>query len=57
MNANVKKWINRGGLVAIVVGVISYVATGGDVGTAGEIVTVAAGLTGTVLILIREILG
>lgn len=57
MNAQVKKWINRGGLVAIVVGVISYVATGGDAAGASEIVTVAAGLTGTVLILIREILG
>jgi len=57
MNANIKKLINRAGLVAILVGVVAYVATGGSVATATEIVTVAAGVTGTVLILIREILG
>ena len=57
MNSKTKKWINRGGLIAIVVGVVAYIATGGDAGTAGEIVTAAAGITGAVLILIREILG
>ena len=57
MNPKTKKWINRGGLIAIVVGVVAYIATGGDAGTAGEIVTAAAGITGAVLILIREILG
>ena len=57
MNSKTKKWINRGGLIAVVVGVVAYVATGGDAGTAGEIVTAAAGITGAVLILIREILG
>jgi hypothetical protein len=57
MSANAKKWINRGGLISIVVGVVAYVATGGDAGTAGEIVTAAAGITGAVLVLIREILG
>lgn len=57
MKATTKRWINRGGLIAIVVGVVAYVATGGDAGSAGEIVTAAAGITGAALILIREILG
>ena len=57
MKAEVKKWINRGGLVAIVIGVVAYVASGGSVATATEVLTVVAGVTGTVMILIREILG
>lgn len=57
MSANVKKWVNRGGLVAVAVGVVAFIVTGGDAGTAGEIVTMVAGITGTVLILIREIMG
>ena len=54
---DVKKWVNRGGLIAMAIGVIVYIATGGSAATAGEVVTVVAGVTGTVLILIRELLG
>ena len=57
MSAELKKWINRGGLIAIIIGVATYVATGGDAGTAGSMVTVVAGITGAVLVLIREVLG
>ena len=57
MSADVKKWVNRGGLIAVALGVAAYVATGGEAGTAGNIVTIVAGLTGTALILIRELLG
>lgn len=55
--AKVKAWINKGGLVAIIVGVIAFVATGGDAETAGRTVTIVAGVTGTVMIFIRELLG
>jgi uncharacterized membrane protein YeaQ/YmgE (transglycosylase-associated protein family) len=52
-----KKWINRGGLVAIIAGVIAYAVTGGSVESAGQIVTVTFGLVGAALVLIREVLG
>ena len=57
MSANVKKWVNRGGLAAVIIGVAAYVATGGDAEGAKSFVTIVSGLTGTVLILIRELLG
>ena len=57
MKAEAKKWINRGGLVAIIAGVVVYIATGGSVSTAAETVSVVAGITGAALILIRELLG
>lgn len=57
MSANVKKWLNRSGLIAVVVGIVLIVIGGGDTGaalaTAGTVATVA----GAVLVLIRELLG
>ena len=56
MNATVKKWINRGGLIAVVLGIVLIVVGGGDTGaaiaTAGTVATIA----GAVLVLIRELL-
>lgn len=55
MNPTVKKWLNRGGLIAIVLGTVGIVAGGGDTGaalqTAGEVATIA----GAVMVLVREI--
>jgi hypothetical protein len=57
MNPNIKIWINRGGLAAVVVGVVLIVIGGGDVAaamaTAGTVSTAFGGL----LVLIRELLG
>ena len=57
MKPEVKAWINRGGLIAIIVGVAVYIATGGDAAGAGQIVTVTAGIVGAALVLFRELLG
>ena len=55
MSAEVKKWVNRGGLIAIIVGVVAIVIGGGDTGaalaTAGTVATIA----GAVAVLVREI--
>ena len=55
--SEIKKAVNRAGLIAVVVGVVSYIATGGEAGSLGDIVTLTASLAGTALILIREIMG
>lgn len=56
MSANAKKWINRGGLFAVIVGFILLTVGGGDtaaaVDTAGTIVSIG----GALAVLIREIL-
>jgi hypothetical protein len=57
MSANAKKWINRGGLIGMIVGVVMIVIAGGDVGAATQTVGIVAGVAGTVMILIRELLG
>jgi len=55
MSAEVKKWVNRGGLIAIILGVVGIVIGGGDTGaalaTAGTVATIA----GAVAVLVREI--
>jgi len=56
MSANVKKWINRGGLVAMILGVVLVVVGGGDVAAATETVGIVAGIAGAILVLIREIM-
>lgn len=57
MSAEVKKWINRGGLIAMLVGVVLIVVGGGDVSAATETVGIVAGVAGTVMVLVRELLG
>ena len=56
MSANTKKWINRGGLIGMIVGVVLIVIGGGDVSAATETVGIVAGIAGTVMVLIRELL-
>lgn len=55
MSANVKKILNRGGLVAMIVGVVAIVIGGGDapgaLTTVGEVATIA----GAAMVLVREL--
>ena len=56
MSANVKRWINRGGLIAVVVGIVLIVVGGGDTGAAIETAGIVATIAGSVMVLIRELL-
>lgn len=56
MNANVKKWLNRGGLVAVIAGIVMIVVGGGDAGAAIDTAGTVAAIAGSVLVLIREVL-
>lgn len=56
MSATTKKWINRGGLLAVILGIVLIVAAGGDAQAAIQTAGVVAGIAGAVLVLFREIL-
>jgi len=55
VNANVKKWLNRGGLVAVIAGIVLIVVGGGDAGAAIDTAATVATIAGSVLVLIREV--
>jgi len=57
MNPKTKKWINRGGLVAMIIGVLLMVVGGGDTAAAIETAGKVASIAGSALVLIREVLG
>ena len=57
MNATVKKWLNRGGLAAVLVGVVLIIIGGGDVDATLQTAAVAATLGGALMVFIRELLG
>ena len=57
MSANTKKWVNRSGLVAMIVGAIAIVVAGGDMSAAQQTVATVATIAGSVLVLIREVIG
>ena len=57
MDTSIKKWINRSGLIMVAIGVTSYLLTGGDAGTAGNVVTSVSGIVGALLVLTRELMG
>ncbi len=57
MSANTKRWINRGGLIAVVAGIVLIVIGGGDTGAAIETAGTVATIAGAVLVFIRELLG
>lgn len=52
-----KKWLNRGGLVAMIVGAVLLAVGGGDMSSAMEAATLASTVAGSVLVLIREVMG
>lgn len=55
MSAGVKKVLNRGGLVAMIVGVVAITVGGGDTGNAIDVVGQVASIAGTVMVLVREV--
>lgn len=57
MNANVKKTLNRGGLIAVIIGIVAIVVAGGDAPAALETAGQAATIAGAVLVFVRELLG
>jgi hypothetical protein len=52
----VKKWLNRGGLGLMVVGVVAIVVAGGDAQSALDTAGKAASIAGTVMVFVRELL-
>jgi hypothetical protein len=55
MSANVKKWINRGGLIAMIAGIVMIVAAGGDTTVAIGTVGTVAEIVGAIAVLLREL--
>lgn len=56
MSPNVKKWVNRGGLVAVIVGFLAITFAGGDVSSAATTATQIATAASAILIAVRELL-
>lgn len=56
MSAETKKWINRGGLIAVILGIVGIVVGGGDTSAAIETAGTVATIAGAVMVLIREVL-
>lgn len=55
-NPNVKMWLNRGGLFAVVIGVVLIIVGGGDVANAIEVAGKVATIGGSIMVFIREVL-
>jgi len=55
MSANVKKWLNRGGLGAMVVGAVALVIGGGDMSAAQQTVAQVSTIAGAVIVFVREL--
>jgi hypothetical protein len=55
MSPKVKKWLNRGGLIAMIVGVVAITVGGGDTSAALETAGEAAAIAGTAAVLVREL--
>jgi hypothetical protein len=56
MSADAKKWLNRGGLIAVALGIIGIVAGGGDTGAALELGGTVASIAGAIVLIIKEII-
>ena len=56
MDPKIKKMLNRGGLIAVGIGIVAIVIGGGDTGAALDIAGTVASIAGAIVILIREIL-
>jgi len=57
MNPKIKVWLNRGGLIAMIVGAVAIVVGGGDAGSALDTVGTAIAIAGGVMVFVRELLG
>ena len=55
MSAQVKKILNRGGLIAVILGVVAIVVGGGDTSAALETAGTVASIAGAAVILVREL--
>lgn len=55
MSPEVKRWLNRGGLVAVILGIVAIVVGGGDTGAALETAGTVAAIAGAAAVLLREI--
>ena len=55
MSATVKKWMNRGGLIAVIAGIVMIVVAGGDTEAALQTAGLVAGIAGSLIIIVREI--
>ena len=57
ISANVKRWMNRGGLLGVVAGIVLIVVGGGDTGAAIETAGTVAAIAGAAMVFIRELIG
>ena len=55
MSAIVKKWMNRGGLLSVIAGIVMIVIAGGDPESALQTAGLVAGIAGSLIIIVREI--
>lgn len=55
MNENGKKWINRGGLLAVILGMIAIQVSGGDASAALELAGKISTVSGIALVALREL--
>ena len=55
MSPAIKKALNRGGLIAMIAGVVAIVVGGGDTGSAIDTIGTVATIAGSAAILVREI--
>lgn len=55
MSSGLKKALNRGGLIVIILGVVGITVGGGDAGAALETAGQVGTVVGSLLILVREI--
>ena len=57
MNPKVKKWLNRGGLIGMMICIAAITIGGGDADAAMETAGIVSGLVGVGLGIVRELLG
>lgn len=55
MSADLKKLLNRGGLIVVIAGVVAITIGGGDTSSALETAGQVGAVVGSLLILVREI--
>ena len=56
MSDNLKAWVNRIGIVAVIVGIIGIKVIGGDPSAAVDTGYTVAAVVGTVILIVKEII-